>query len=184
MEWENCHAVPCSFRLALPRLLAVRRSPGTCRRSEDDLQRGQGDRARRLLINGPDEFKKAGEGPAGRKDIKESTLKVPNVVFDDRLVLDDGKQRVEFLFFGHAHTAGDGCAWLPKHKILCTGDACVNGAFNFMGHSDSASWVRALEKMQQLDVKMVAPGHGPVATKELLEKQKRYFVELRQTVKE
>lgn len=138
--------------------------------------------ARLLRVNGPDEFKKAGEGPGGRKDIKESTLKVPNVVFDDRLVLDDGKQRVEFLFFGHAHTSGDGCAWLPKHRILCTGDACVNGAYNFMGHSDSASWIRALEKMQQLDVKIVAPGHGPLESKVLLEKQKRYFVELRQYV--
>ncbi len=139
--------------------------------------------ARLLRIDGPDEFKKAGEGPAGRKDIKESSLKVPNVVFDDKLVLDDGKQRVEFRFFGHAHTAGDGSAWLPKHGILCTGDACVNGAYNYMGHSDSASWVRALERMQQLDVKIVAPGHGPLLGKELLEKQKRYFVELRAQVK-
>ncbi|MBY0522631.1 MAG: MBL fold metallo-hydrolase [Gemmataceae bacterium] len=136
--------------------------------------------ARLLRINGPEEFKKEG---MVRKDVKESTLKVPNVIFDDKLVLDDGKgQRVEFLFMGHAHTAGDACAYIPKAKVLCTGDACVNGAYNYMGHSDSASWIRALEKMQQLEVKMVAPGHGPLAGKELLEKQKRYFVELRQFV--
>ena len=112
----------------------------------------------------------------------DSRLKVPNVIFDDKLVLDDGKQRVEFLFMGHAHTAGDAVAYLPRHKILCTGDACVNGAYNFMGHSDSASWIRALEKMQQLDVKLVCPGHGPLAGKDLLETQKRYFVELRREV--
>ncbi len=135
-----------------------------------------------LRDNGPREFKEAGRGPAGRKDVAESSLKVPNVVFADKLVFDDGKQRVEFLFFGHAHTAGDAFAYLPKHKLLCTGDACVNGAFNFMGHSDSASWIRVLERAQQLDVKMVLPGHGPIAAKDLLEKQKRYFVELRQQV--
>ncbi len=138
--------------------------------------------ARLLRVNGPREFADAGKAPAGRADVRNSTLKVPNVVFDDKLVLDDGKQRVEFLFFGHAHTAGDGCAYLPQHKILCTGDACVNGAYNFMGHSDSASWIRALERMQQLDVKMVCPGHGPLAGKDLLDKQKHYFVELRQQV--
>ena len=104
----------------------------------------------------------------GRKDIRDSSLKVPNVIFDDKLVLDDGKQRVEFLFFGHAHTAGDACAYLPKQKILCTGDACVNGSFNYMGHSDSASWIRALEGMQQLDVKMICPGHGSITGKNLL----------------
>jgi phosphoglycerate dehydrogenase-like enzyme len=119
----------------------------------------------------------------GRKDVAASRLQVPNVVFDDKLVLDDGTQRIEFLFLGHGHTAGDAVAFLPKHKILCTGDACVNGSFNYMGQSDSASWVRALERMQQLDVQMVCPGHGPPAERELLEKQKRYFVELRRQVK-
>jgi cyclase len=139
--------------------------------------------ARILRVEGPKEFADAGKGPMGRKDIAESALKVPNVVFDDKLVLDDGKQRIEFRFMGHAHTAGDAVAYLPKHKILCTGDACVNGAFNFMGHSDSASWIRAVERMQQLDVDMVCPGHGQVAGKDLLEKQKRYFVELRDYVR-
>jgi phosphoglycerate dehydrogenase-like enzyme/glyoxylase-like metal-dependent hydrolase (beta-lactamase superfamily II) len=139
--------------------------------------------ARLLRVDGPAEFKKAGKGKTGRPDIAASYLKVPDVAFDDKLVLDDGKQRVEFRFFGHAHTSGDACAYLPKHKILCTGDACVNGAYNFMGHSDSASWIRALERMQQLDIKYICPGHGPIAGKDLLETQKRYFVELRRQVK-
>ena len=138
--------------------------------------------ARLLRVNGPKEFEEAGKGPMGRKDIRDSSLKVPNLIFDDKLVLDDGKQRVEFLFFGHAHTAGDACAYLPKHKILCTGDACVNGSFNYMGHSDSASWIRALEGMQQLDIKMICPGHGTIADRSLLETQKRYFIELRKQV--
>lgn len=138
--------------------------------------------ARLLRVDGPKEFADAGKPPMGRPDVANSHLKLPNVSFDDKLVLDDGTQRVEFLFMGHAHTPGDAVAYLPKLKILCTGDACVNGAFNFMGHSDSASWIRALEKMQQLDVAMVCPGHGSVAGKDLLEKQKRYFVELRKYV--
>src|SRR6202521_2848956 len=53
--------------------------------------------ARLLRVNGPKEFADAGKGPEGRKDVAESKLKVPNVVFDDTLVLDDGKQRIEFL---------------------------------------------------------------------------------------
>ena len=36
--------------------------------------------------------------------------------------------------------------------------------------------------MQQLDVQADLPGHGPLAGKDLLEKQKRYFVELRREV--
>jgi cyclase len=104
--------------------------------------------ARLLRVNGPQEFADAGKGKDGRKDIADSFLKVPDLIFDEKLVFDDGKQRAEMYFFGHAHTAGDAFLYLPKQKILCTGDACTNGAFNYMGHSDVASWIRVLEKAQ------------------------------------
>ncbi len=136
--------------------------------------------AKLLRINGPKEFEDAKKD---RKDIAASYLKVPDLIFDEKLVFDDKKQRVEIYFFGHAHTAGDALLYLPKHKILCTGDACTNGPFNYMGHSDSASWIRVLEKAQQLDVQIVCPGHGPLTDKSVLGKQRRYFVELREQVK-
>jgi phosphoglycerate dehydrogenase-like enzyme/glyoxylase-like metal-dependent hydrolase (beta-lactamase superfamily II) len=139
--------------------------------------------ARLLRTNGPAEFEKEGKGPGGRKDVAASSLRVPDLFFDEKLVLDDETQRVEFHFLGHAHTAGDAVMYLPKHKILCTGDACVNGAFNFMGHSDSASWIRVLDRMQQFDVKLVCPGHGMLAGPELLKTQQRYFRDLREQVK-
>jgi cyclase len=138
--------------------------------------------AKLLRTTGPNDFKEAGSGPTGRKDVAESTLKVPSIVFDEKMVFDDGSQRVEFVFFGHAHTSGDALAYLPKHKILCTGDACVNGAYNFMGHSDSSSWISVLERAKQLDVERVLPGHGPIAGRDLLERQQRYFFELRRQV--
>ncbi len=138
--------------------------------------------ARILRTSGAREFAEEGKKPGGRKDVASGTFKGADLLFDDKLVLDDGTQRVEFLHFGHGHTAGDAVAYLPKHGILCTGDACVNGAYNYVGQGDSASWIRALERMQQLDVRLVCPGHGPLAGKELLEKQKRYFVDLRREV--
>jgi cyclase len=138
--------------------------------------------ARILRVDGPASFEKEGKGPGGRKDVATSTLRVPDLFFDEKLVLDDDTQRVEFHFLGHAHTAGDSVMYLPKHKILCTGDACVNGAFNYMGHSDSASWIRVLEKMQQFDAKFICPGHGMLAGPELLKTQQRYFVDLRAQV--
>lgn len=139
--------------------------------------------SRLLRVNGPAEFAKEGQGATGRKDVAASTLRVPDLIFDDKLVLDDDTQRVEFHFLGHAHTAGDAVMYLPKHKILCTGDACVNGAFNYMGHSDSASWIRVLDRMEQFDAKLICPGHGKLATPALIKTQRRYFVDLRDQVK-
>lgn len=133
--------------------------------------------------NGEAEFAAAGKGPNRREDVAKSVYKIPTLTFDDKLVLDDGTQRIEFYHFGHSHTIGDAVAYLPKHQILCTGDACVNGPYNYVGQSDTASWIRSLEKMQQLDVNVVLPGHGLAEGKGLLQKQKRYFMDLRREVK-
>ena len=106
----------------------------------------------------------------------------PSVYFPRKLIFDDGTQRVELLHFGHAHTMGDAVAWLPKHGILFSGDACVNGAFNYTGDSNTASWIGVLGDMQKLPVKKIAPGHGELSDKSLIAKQKKYFVELRAAI--
>ena len=136
--------------------------------------------ARLLKTNGPKQWEDAAKD---RKDVKESTLKQVDITFDDKYELKDDTQHVVFMHFGHSHTAGDASAYLPKHKILCTGDACVNGAFNYMGHSNSASWIKCLDAMDKLEIDLVCPGHGKVARKELFALEKRYFTELRAAVK-
>ena len=51
----------------------------------------------------------------------------PSLTFDKLLVFDDGMHRVELRRMGPAHSGGDGVAYLPREKILVTGDLCVNG---------------------------------------------------------
>ncbi len=107
----------------------------------------------------------------------------PDLTFTNSMVLDDGKgRRAEIRFFGHAHTTGCIFTWLPREKILFTGDACVNGPFNYMGDSDTASWIDVLSRAQSLAPEKVVPGHGALGGPEVLEKQKRYFLELRARV--
>lgn len=110
------------------------------------------------------------------------SYEVPSMLFSHKLIFDDGEQRVELIYFGHAHTAGDAVAWLPKQGILFTGDACVNGAFNYTGDSDTASWIATLGSMQELGVQHLCPGHGEKGGPEVLVNQKRYFTELRSEV--
>ena len=106
----------------------------------------------------------------------------PAIYFPKKLVIDDGTQRVELIHVGHAHTAGDAMAWLPKHGILFTGDACVNGQFNYTGDSNTVSWIGVLTELDKLPIKMICPGHGESTDKSLLATQRRYFVELRQYI--
>lgn len=108
---------------------------------------------------------------------------IPAVFFDRKMVIDDGTQRVELIHFGHGHTMGDAVAWLPRHGILFTGDACVNGAFNYTGESSTENWIAALTAMTELPVKTVCPGHGEMSDATLIVTQRRYFSELRVAVK-
>ena len=134
---------------------------------------------RLLKTNGPKQWEEAAKD---REDLKKNELKQADITFDDKYEIKDDTQEVVFYHFGHSHTIGDAVAYLPKLKILCTGDACVNGAFNFMGHSDSASWIKCLEAMEKLDIDIICPGHGKMRRKDLLAQEKRYFSELRAAV--
>ncbi len=109
---------------------------------------------------------------------------IPSLYFPKKMVIEDSKQRVELIHFGHGHTKGDAVAWLPQHGILFTGDSCVNGAFNYTGEGDTASWIAVLTEMAKLPIKRVCPGHGEMSDATLVATQRRYFVELRQAVQE
>lgn len=107
----------------------------------------------------------------------------PDITFKDRLVLGEGKQRIELLYFGHGHTAGDLVVWLPELAVLCTGDACVNGRLSWFGDADTASWMDQLAHMQTLGARVVVPGHGAVGGAELLAERRAYLQELRSEVR-
>ena len=118
-----------------------------------------------------------------RPDVAGSKLKPPTLLFPKQLIFDDNQKRVELHHFGVAHTRGDGFAWLPKERILFTGDACVNGPYNYMGDGDSGEWIKTLEAAKKLEPKVVCPGHGPTGGPEVLDNQIEYFRALREGVK-
>lgn len=118
----------------------------------------------------------------GREDVKATRLKPPSLLYRDVMIFDDGTHRVELRYFGVGHTHGDGFAWLPKERILFTGDAAVNGPYNYMGDGESAAWVETLAQALKLGATIVAPGHGPVGDLSVLEAQREYFVALRAEV--
>jgi len=122
------------------------------------------------------------EAARSREDVKASKLKPPSVLFPRELIFDDGKHRVELIHFGIAHTHGDAFAWLPKERILFTGDACVNGPYNYMGDGNAEKWIETLEAAKKLGAQIICPGHGPRGDGSILDDQQTYFKELRSRV--
>jgi glyoxylase-like metal-dependent hydrolase (beta-lactamase superfamily II) len=117
-----------------------------------------------------------------RADVRSSKLKPPSVLFPKDLIFDDGKHRVELMHLGVAHTHGDALAWLPKEKILFTGDVCVNGPYNFVGDGDTGQWVATLDAARKLGATIVCTGHGPRSDATVLADQQAFFKALREQV--
>jgi cyclase len=117
-----------------------------------------------------------------RQDVRElnrSGPEPPKQTFDKpTFVLDDGARRVEFHYFGWAHTRGDGFVYLPKEQILCTGDAVANGPHNYTGDGNIANWPNVIRKAQKLKFKTTLPGHGEPGGPEVLEGQAQYMIAL------
>jgi cyclase len=64
---------------------------------------------------------------------------------------------------GHAaHTTGDLVAWLPRQRVLYTGDLLFHQVtpLVFMGSAEGA--LRALDWIAAFDPDHVIPGHGPL----------------------
>ena len=122
-----------------------------------------------------------------RKDVAELNLETaqpPKQTFDKSpFVLDDGKRKVEFRHFGWAHTRGDGFVYLPKERVICTGDALANGAYNYTGQANIQNWSNVLRAAQKLKIEYVLPGHGVPGGKELFDGQILFFTELTKGVK-
>jgi cyclase len=121
-----------------------------------------------------------------RKDVAELKLDAPEPpkqTFDKSpFILKDDTREVRFYFFGWAHTRGDGFVYLPKEKVLCSGDATVNGPYNYTADADIANWPKVIAAAQKLDVAHVLPGHGGPGGKELLAGQAQFMTELHSAV--
>jgi cyclase len=103
------------------------------------------------------------------------------ITFSDAMVFDDGSQRVELSRLGPGHSMRDAVAYLPKEKILVTGDLCVTWGFgNNVADVDADydHWLGALDKMAGWEVKTVIPGHGTPAAPPALQVQREYLADM------
>ena len=76
-----------------------------------------------------------------------------------RMTLYRGGREIRILFLGRGHTAGDVVVYLPKERVVATGDLLVNGT-SYMGDAFFTEWIETIEALKQLDFDTVLPGHG------------------------
>jgi glyoxylase-like metal-dependent hydrolase (beta-lactamase superfamily II) len=78
----------------------------------------------------------------------------------DKRSLKLGKEDIDILFLGRAHTGGDLSVYLPSQKILFMSETFLNRVFPAMRSAYPSDWLGALAKAEKMDVNIYIAGHG------------------------
>lgn len=154
------------------------------------------DRMRQILADGKDnngkvltegdrrEYEEAIAGLAPVQDeFKTIADKAPTISFDSEMRIDLGGREVRIMHLGRGNTAGDAVVFLPKEKILMTGDLVVHPVpYMFGGYP--GEFGRTLVKLEQLRFDTIVPGHGDVLKAEAGRKYVRLLAEFCEAVSE
>ena len=84
----------------------------------------------------------------------------PTLTFVDRLTLYLGKRRVDLMFLGRAHTAGDIVAHVPDENVMFTGDIVEYHSACYCGDAHFDDWPATLEAIRAFEPAAIAPGRG------------------------
>jgi len=121
------------------------------------------------------QLKVAQEGFDQLKEIKPTP---PNVTYSTKKVLDLGGREVQLLFLGRGHTNGDTVVFLPKERIVATGDL-MESQIAYMGDAQFGEWITTLDALKRLEFDTDLPGHGmPFKGKQLITAFQGYLRDL------
>jgi glyoxylase-like metal-dependent hydrolase (beta-lactamase superfamily II) len=84
----------------------------------------------------------------------------PTTTFNQRMSVYLGKRRVDLMFLGRAHTAGDIVAFVPDANVMFTGDIVEYHSACYCGDGHFNDWPATLEAIRGFDVDAIAPGRG------------------------
>ncbi len=101
------------------------------------------------------------------KQLGEFKFTPPDITFDENMTLHMGGKVIELKFFGGGHSGGDIVVYLPKGKVVFSGDLFSKGSGlpNYRDDSNIDKLIKSLRKMQTLDIEKIVPGHMSIVEK-------------------
>ena len=120
--------------------------------------------------------------PQYRDDWAQTRLTPASITYEDKMVVHLGDRVIELLHPGPAHTYGDTLVYLPKEKVLFTGDVAFHYLTPLARDGHISNWIRVGNRiLKHLDVTTLMPGHGPVTGKEVVSTTLRYLRLIKRT---
>jgi glyoxylase-like metal-dependent hydrolase (beta-lactamase superfamily II) len=131
---------------------------------------------------GPEERARIGENlrqdEAYFAELKTMQVTLPTITFDRSLIIHRKSRSVHILWLGKAHTDGDVFVYLPRERVIASGDA-LQGWLPYMGDGHPYDWIKTLEAAEQLDFDYTIGGHGDVIRgKAQFELWRTYLIDL------
>ena len=108
---------------------------------------------------------------------------LPTIAFERTMKLYRRDREIHLLHLGRAHTAGDVFVYLPKEKVVITGDALI-GWTPFMGDGYPDEWAATLDRLARLDFSHIIMGHGNVTGREWLTTFRSYVHDMVEAVRQ
>jgi glyoxylase-like metal-dependent hydrolase (beta-lactamase superfamily II) len=84
---------------------------------------------------------------------------LPDHLVSDSITLYRGSRIIKILWLGNGNTRGDIVVFLPKEKIVATGDLVVF-PIPFLFESYYKEWTQTLTRLDNLGAEIYMPGHG------------------------
>src|SRR5579862_5494779 len=128
------------------------------------------------------QMQSAGKGPDGKdlseddkKQVKDALAQQEAVIeefknvkfqsatltFEHDFSIDIGNREVQVKYLGRGNTTGDAVVYLPKEKIMMTGDLVVY-PIPYFYDGYPVEWIQTLQNLAALDATTIVPGHGPI----------------------
>src|SRR2546421_5506487 len=100
-------------------------------------------------------------------EVKALKPALPTIAFEQTMKLYRRDREIHLLYLGRAHTEGDVFVYLPKEKVVITGDAMI-GWTPYMGDGYPEDWAGTLDRLAALDFDHIIMGHGDPCGREWL----------------
>jgi glyoxylase-like metal-dependent hydrolase (beta-lactamase superfamily II) len=111
----------------------------------------------------------------GQFDFTGLELLLPEETFAGELVLNVGSREVRLIEVGPAHTRGDTLVHLPAERLLFSGDILFHGAHPIAWAGPVSNWIAACDRILEMDLELIVPGHGPLAQPAAVAELRAYF---------
>ena len=131
---------------------------------------------RNLVQYGEETLKGAGNFGLGAQDMEGTSIVLPDITFTDRMTIHLGGETVEFIYVVPSHTTGSVLTYIPRHKILFSGDVLFTDFHPFMADGNVNGWIENLDFIAEMEVAAIIPGHGPLSTKKDVKEIRDYLL--------